>query len=416
MSFVPSSAMAARLVATLALAYAVSQFLRASVGVIAPELMRDLSLSPEAAGGLTGIFFAVFAAMQIPAGIALDRFGARRVMIAMAGFAVAGCLVFAAAEGMAGLSIGRALMGIGCSVMLMGPYVIYARAFPSARFAQVASIQLGVGGIGAILATAPLAVLAATFGWRWVFVGAAVVTVLFAVATAIVTAPVPVTRRSHSLSGDLKGVVAVFRLPRMGYLLPLVAVGYGTYAAVLTLWGGPYFADVYGLDPAARGGVLMIIAVANIVGFFLYGPLDRLFRSRKWVVVVSIAINIAIWLILGFNPALPLAMTVSLLTILACTNGCIAVLTAHNRDRLPDDLIGRGVTVANMVNMLGAGVLQILLGVLAGILESGRRGESALQPSTYGALFLALAVVLSVALALYLKVPDNPPYAPNDGN
>ena len=88
-----------------------SQFYRVSNAVIAPELMSGLGITPKEMGVITGTFFLVFAAAQIPAGVVLDRFGPRRTMSGLFLIAVAGAAVFALAEGTAGLIAGRAGLG-----------------------------------------------------------------------------------------------------------------------------------------------------------------------------------------------------------------------------------------------------------------------------------------------------------------
>src|SRR5713226_8278603 len=85
------------LVATLIAIYIVSQFLRNSIGVIAPNLAQELELSPAQIGLLSSTFFFVFAAVQIPVGMALDRFGPRICLVVGAAITVAGSIVFALA-------------------------------------------------------------------------------------------------------------------------------------------------------------------------------------------------------------------------------------------------------------------------------------------------------------------------------
>src|SRR5437667_5135248 len=97
------SGAAITLVATLISIYIVSQFLRNSVGVIAPNLAAELGLSPAEIGTLSSAFFFAFAAVQIPLGVALDRFGARRCLVVCAGIAVGGIILFASATSPGGL-------------------------------------------------------------------------------------------------------------------------------------------------------------------------------------------------------------------------------------------------------------------------------------------------------------------------
>ena len=169
-----------RILATLCAAYLVSQFFRSSTAVIAPDLVRDIGFSHESLGLLTGAFFLAFGLTQIPLGIMLARFGPRRTMTGMLGFAVAGALVFATAESPVMLTTGRALMGGGCAAVFMGSVVVCARWFPPDRLATMASIVLAVGGAGNFLSATPLAYAADQIGWRGAFLAMAGLTALIA--------------------------------------------------------------------------------------------------------------------------------------------------------------------------------------------------------------------------------------------
>ena len=135
---------AARVVAALCAAFVVSQFYRSSNAVIAPDLMRDVGLTPEALGILTGVFFVTFGLLQLPIGVLLDRLGPRITIASTLVLAVAGALVFATAETMAGLTFGRVLMGAGCASVFMGALVACARWYPPARLAAAAGVLSSV--------------------------------------------------------------------------------------------------------------------------------------------------------------------------------------------------------------------------------------------------------------------------------
>ena len=125
----PISGAAITLVATLVSIYIVSQFLRNSIGVIAPNLASDLNLSPAEIGLLSSVFFLAFAAVQIPLGMALDRFGPRICLMVGAAITVIGAVVFACAASPGVLIFGRALLGLGTAGSFVASLAIYARGF-----------------------------------------------------------------------------------------------------------------------------------------------------------------------------------------------------------------------------------------------------------------------------------------------
>src|SRR5256714_10785518 len=114
------------LVGALAAIYLVSQFLRSSVGVIAPDLAAEIGLSAGEIGLLSSAFFFAFAAAQLPLGVAIDRYGPKRCMLVCAAIAFFGAAEFAIAPTPAGLIAARVLMGFGSSCYLMAPLRLHA--------------------------------------------------------------------------------------------------------------------------------------------------------------------------------------------------------------------------------------------------------------------------------------------------
>ena len=395
------------LVAILCLVYTVSQFLRSSTGVIAPNLTADLGLQPEELGILSGAFFLSFALMQIPVGILLDRYGARLTMIGSIGVAILGCLVFAMAEGRTGLTVARILMGIGCSVMLMGPLMIYRRWFPADRFAALTGLQISIGTLGALMATAPLAFAAEAIGWRASFVLAAIVTGVLAVAMGLIVRDAPAGHPAsdaprETLGQSLRGLGEVVRHPAVPPLFVMISTGYAVFAAVQTLWASPYLADVHGLDLTGRGNVLLLLTAGQIVGLLVWGQAERIFGSIKKPIMAGAALSAAILVLLAALDAPPLWLVTALFVIFGLNAGYTPLLLAHGRLIFPDRLAGRGITILNFGNMAGVFVLSALSGVLIGQLLRMDFGFDV----TYRAAFGFLAAVLVGAAAYYATVPD----------
>ena len=413
---------ALRVVASLSAAYFVSQFFRSANAVIAPELMRDLGLAPRALGLVTGAFFLAFGAFQIPVGVLLDRFGPRRVVPAMFSFAVAGALVFAAADTALGLALGRALMGVGCASAFMGGLVACARWFPPDRFATVSASILAAGGTGALLSTTPLAFAAETVGWRGAFVAMAGLTALVAALVYAVVrdappeeggapatddpgAPPAAPPPRETLRGSLAGLREVFASPQVPGLLAMGFVAYPVFATVATLWAGPYLADVYGLDPVARGNALAIATVATLAGTLGYGPLDRVFDSRKRVVIGGALATLAVLVILAAAPRLAVWQAVALLTLFGIVGVYSVMVLTHGRASFPDRLVGRAVTTVNLAGFVGVAVFQAITGVIVEAFADPTTGAP-VPAIAYRAVFAALAATILVALFLYRRTTD----------
>ncbi len=407
---------AARVLTTLCAVYIISQFYRSSTAVIAPDLVRDIGFSHESLGLLTGAFFLSFGLTQIPLGVMLDRYGPRRTMTGMLFFAVAGALVFAAAESPAMLTFGRALMGVGCAAVFMGSVVVCARWFPPDRLATTASIVLAVGGTGNLLSATPLAFATEQIGWRGAFVGMAGITALFALAVLLLVRDAPPGhpfhgRKHETLGAVLIGLGEVFRNKRLPFLAIMAFVAYPSMAAILTLWAGPYLAHIHGLDGVARGNVLILTATAMILGNLFYGPLDRRLDTRKGVAMGGALATAAVLGALAFVSAPPLWLSATLLVLLGFFGSYSVMVMAHGRASYPEYLVGRAVTVVNFVNFTGVAVMQVITGFIIGALstDSGPTPEFA-----YRAVFGFLAATVIVAVIFYRRIGDSKPSRDED--
>ena len=390
-----------RIFLTFLAAYVLSQFYRSFLAVIAPELARELALGPQALGNLQALWILGFVATQFPVGWALDTVGPRRTVSLQMLAAVAGALLFAAAQSATALNIGMLLIGAGCGSIYMGAIYMFGRTAVPQRFALLCSWLLGLGTAGNLLAASPLAWAAQSIGWRGAMVGMAVATALSALSVLLMIRD-PVRITSHGSRGLFGGIGDILKIRALWPLLPITGVSYAVVLAERGLWAGPYFSSVYGLDPVARGHALLVMAAAMSAGAMAYGPLDRLLGTRKWVVFGGVAVTALCFALLAL-PGLPLGAAIMVMGLLGGFGMTYGVLMAHGRSFVPDHLLGRGITLLNVLFIGGAGVLQPLSGALMTSMQDRPPAEA------YATLHLIFAGLLVIGLAIYLLARDNPP-------
>lgn len=383
----------------LCLAYVLSQFYRAFLAVLSDVLERELGAMPEDLAFASGLWFLSFAIMQLPVGWCLDRIGPRQtasVLLLLGGGG--GALVFAFASTAMHINIAMLLIGIGCSPVLMASYYIFARQFPPARFATLAALMLGVGSVGNLVASYPMTLVEQWLGWRASLGGLAVISAAVALGILLTVKNPP------KIEGDPKGsVLDILKIPMIWLILPMMLVSYGPAAASRGLWIGPYLRDVFGTDANLVGVATLIMGSAMIIGTLSYGPLDRVFGTRKWVIfagnalgALSIAalacfVDSSVWISIGLMAAMGLA------------SGCFPVIIAHGRAFFPPHLVGQGVTLMNLFGIGGVGIIQFVSGRMHQQVSAS--GGQVTAP--YEAIFLFFAIVLALGTAIYAFSRDN---------
>lgn len=387
----------------LCFAYVLSQFFRSFLAVLTPALAADIGATSADLSLASSAWFLAFAAMQFAVGVGLDRYGPRQTAAWLLGIAGAGGgFLFAYAQTPNMLIMAMALIGIGCSPVLMASLYIFARRYSAARFALLTSIFIGLGNLGNIAGASPLAAAAEAFGWRAVMAGLAGVTMLTAIAIFFwVRDPV---QDKDTEDTSFSGYFELLRLKPLWFIFCMMLFNYSVAAGIRGLWAGPYLGEVYGLDAVAIGQATLFMALAMAIGSFAYGPLDTLFNTRKWVVVAGSTIMLSALAALALAPLAGVWVVTIAFVIIGLAGTGYGVIMAHSKAYFPKHLIGRGVTLLNFCSIFGAGLMQYLTGAVVNAYTVPEQPEAA-----YSALFWFYAAVLGFALLIYLFSKDAKP-------
>jgi len=381
--------------------YTVSQFLRTSIGVLSPNLMHDFSINPNNMGLLGGVFFLSFAIFQIPGGILIDRYGPRKVMTTIIIFAVLGSIIFALSNSFYSLLIGRILMGIGCSICLMGSLVLITRWADSKQFSKLAGIILAVGGIGGLLATTPLSFFSELYGWKLSFWIAAIITLLVMMLYYFVledkTQGLVLNKTNEPIS--LRNLLFVFKERNFKFMIPLSLMSYSSLFVILGLWGAPYLRDVHGLDVIERGNILMLMAISWNIGSLVFGALRSIFGNYKRVVVFGSLGVIFMLFILSLISKIPIMYLYVLFLIIGFFGAFSVALISHYQVLFEKEYMGRALSTANFFNFAGVFFIQWLTGKIIYFMG----GDSSGAPiEAYRMAFLFVAILLMLSLCIYL--------------
>lgn len=383
------------------LGYMLSQFYRACLAVLTPVLKDELGATAGDLALALGLWYVTFALMQIPVGEALDRIGPRRTSAALLAVGGGGgAAMFAVASGPLDVQLAMALIGIGCSPVLMGSYYIFARSFRPALFGTLAASIIGVGSLGNLLGATPLAAAVEAFGWRETLWALTAMTLAVSAGLFVFVRD---PERVEAPSGKSGTILDVLKIRGLWLMLPLMMINYTASAGIRGIWAGPYLADIFGADAARIGTVTLAMGVAMTLGNFMYGPADRLLGSHRRVAIVGNA-GLAVGLVLlWLQPDAGLLQAAVLLAMVGLLGQTFPVLMAHGRAFIPPHLTGRGVSLLNMFSILGVSLMQF--GSRA-VFE--RASETGTPPEAYSGLFLFFLVPLLIGLSVYVFSRDNP--------
>ena len=262
---------AIRVFLCFAFAYLLSYAFRAINAVIAPELMADLNISHSELGLLSSAYFVGFAVMQIPLGIALDRYGARKTESFLLLFALCGASIFAYADSLWGLTLGRLLIGIGVSACLMASFTAYRRWFSVEQQSRLASGMLVFGTAGALLTTIPIQLALPIIGWRGSFW---IMAILVAIAFIAIRLGIPKfddhpQAQKVNEGEESFGLKEIIFHPFFLRMLPIGIVNHGGFLALQTLWLGPWMIEVLGFDSIFTAQILFLFNGAMLLGYAL---------------------------------------------------------------------------------------------------------------------------------------------------
>lgn len=384
----------------LVLGYVLSQFFRAFLAVLTPVLENDMGASASDLAATSGFWFLSFAIMQIPVGAALDRIGPRITVAVLFAFGgTGGVLMFALAQSLVHINIAMILIGIGCSPILMASYYIFAKMYSPAVFATLAGVVIGVGSLGNLASSAPMAWAISMFGWRETMFGLAALTLAISIALYVFVKDPPKSENA----GPKGSVLDVFKIKALWLIIPMMFVNYAPAAGIRGLWIGPYGIETYGADAVLIGSMTLVMALSMIAGNFAYGPLDRVFGTRKWVVFGGNAVGAVGCFILVMLPNTSGVWTATALFGLVGLSGAsFPMIMAHARPFMPPHLTGRGVTVMNLFGIGGAGVLQFITARIMRYLQA----DPTLSPHAFQILFGFYGLLICCGLAIYAFSTD----------
>jgi len=381
-----------------------SYLFRTVNAVISPHLQREFGLDAEGLGFLTSIYFASFAAMQLVLGVALDRYGPRRVQAGLLVVASIGSGLFTIGQDVATLAIGRALIGVGVSACLMAAFKANAIWWPKERLPLVNNAVGAFGSFGALSATSPMHALLGILEWREVFAGLTAVTLALALVVFLV---VPERRDQYdtaaSVGAQFAGLAKIWRSAFFWRIGGVFITCQAVLLAYQTLWAAPWLREVERLGEQAVADHLFLIQLGFFFGLLAGGSVaDRLRRRgvpTSAVFTSGIGVFLLLQLVLVTGPTGHAAILWAGFGFF----GAAAFLcyTAYV-EYFPAALAGRVLTAANLLLFGAAFALQWGIGA---IMETFPRDPSGGHVGSAHTTALGVTLALQVVAFAWMVWP-----------
>ncbi|MBZ2207846.1 MFS transporter [Massilia soli] len=359
-----------------ALGHYLSALLRTVNAVLAPDLVASLALSPAQLGLLTSAFFVSFALVQLPVGIALDRYGPRKVQLVLLLVAALGALMFAWGQSFMGLVLARAVIGLGLGGCFMAAVKAISTWIDPARLPSVQGFLIAIGGLGAASATAPARAALQHMDWRGLFVMLALLLACTAVLIWSAAPRAEPVARAKAKVPVFESIAAVYADPAFRKTISLILIPHAVFFGIQGLWVGRWLSDVARFPDHAVVYLLYLSMAAVIFGAIAVGMITEWAGKRGIqpldVAGIGIALFIAVQIafVCNWKPSFQLLSV--LFTLIGTITGIEYAIVSQS---MPKSLTGRAATCLNLLIFVGAFIVQAGFGLLIGLWEPNHLGQ-----------------------------------------
>ena len=383
-----------------ALGHYLSSLLRNVNAVLAPQLVGALALTPGQLGLLTSAFFFAFALVQLPVGIALDRYGPRKVQLLLMLLAAGGAYLFATGQSFAQLVVARAIIGCGLGGCFMSAVKAISTWIAPKRLPSVQGYLIAVGGLGAASSTLPVRTLLQFTDWRGLFMLLGFLTVVSGLLIWLVA---PRNQIAPGTSAPtVRSVLEVYRAPAFRTTISLVLIPHAVFFGIQGLWIGRWLSDVARFPDDAVAYLLYLGMAAVVFGAIAVGTLTEWAGRRGMPPLDVAAAGITVFVlvqaafVIGYRPSFQILSV--LFTLVGTITGIEYAIVAQ---AMPRELTGRAATFLNLLIFIGAFLVQAGFGLLVGLWPADALGHA--PAHAYRAGFGVLVLVQLPGLWLFAR-------------
>jgi MFS family permease len=350
----------------------------------------------------------VYAAMQIPVGVLLDRFGPKLMLQVGAIAMTAGQLVVAYADTISVAYLGRMLVGMGDAFTFISMLRLIVSWAPKQRIARTQQFMVNIGQLGQLASAIPFAILLANFGWRSAFEVSASVVVIGLLAVSFFVKNEPVDHADHKHAITLREAFRVVgesvrHAPtRMSFWIHFTLQSSGSVFALL--WGVPFLVEGEGMSRAFASTMLsaqmaLYLAFGSLIGWIAQRHPNR----RKTVVTVIAVAIISIWSVFALLPdRAPVWLLVVLVVTISAGGPGSMIAMDYSREFTPKHKLGAANGFINIGGFLATFVMMAIAGWILDLVKSASGASSAFTLNGFRFALGAQVVVIGFGLCMYL--------------
>jgi MFS family permease len=349
------------------LAYIVAVLDRTTLGVSGLEAAHRFGASPGVLSSFVVLQVVVYASAQVPAGVLLDKFGSKTLIVTGGALMAIGQLTLAFTESLPSAIAARAVLGLGDAFTFISVLRLVPHWFPPRRVPLVTQLTGICGQLGQVLSAVPFLAVLSSGGWRIAYASVATLGLLSIALTLSLVHDTPQGAVVRDEKTDLRAILSRVKTV---WLRPGTRLGFFTHMGTqfsitvfALMWGVPYLTAAQGLSTGTAGALLSLSVVTAIGAGIVIGILTARYPLRRsWMVLAIIASNAAIWTaVLALPTRAPLWLLTLLVVVISIGGPGSMVGFDFARTFNPHATLG---TAQGMVNMGGFGASLVVMQVM----------------------------------------------------
>jgi predicted MFS family arabinose efflux permease len=363
------------------------------------DIMKEFAIDATNYGFLASVYYYGYAGAQIPIAIALDKYGARKILVLCATLCGVGMFLFCNTDNWTIALISRFLIGVGSAGGFLTTAKVISQCFPSESYSKMVGLSFSIGLLGAVYSGKPLSLLLQQFNWHelgkslsFIAIGIALLALLF----------LKVQKDEVTEDFQIKNSLEIFRSPTILLLAISNLLLVGSLEGFADVWGVNYLVAGYGIEKSLAAEIVSFIPIGMIFGGPLLSLLSKKIGEYMGIVLAGIIMSLCLIYVIFFRGDLIILRVVFFcIGIMCCYQ--VLVFAIGNKLSKPSNL---SIITAflNCINMLGGAFFHSIIGFSMDLFSDGSSTSYVAETYTHALLVIPFCAVLGSIIIFYLKL------------